>query len=210
MLEASAADSVHLRGPGVHTRNGDSIELRFRVLGSADGQLSCGFDADRHEHARVGIDLASGEISFTTSDWTVPQPVAKVNRTIGSDEPHTLTIEKVEGSGDLIKNADWIVDLGPLAGERGGELVAEGTPEFVASVKKSSTGQYLSDMNGIKPNAKAPGTTKPRKFKSSVNGSIADETTLPDRPASSANGATKSRRNSRRWRRRRRGAATAS
>ena len=116
----------------------------------------------------------------------------------------------IEHHLDLIKNADWIVDLGPLAGERGGELVAEGTPEFVASVKKSSTGQYLSDMNGIKPNAKAPGTTKPRKFKSSVNGSIADEIRLPDRPTSSANGATKSRRNSRRWRRRRRGVATAS
>jgi excinuclease ABC subunit A len=116
----------------------------------------------------------------------------------------------IEHHLDLIKNADWIVDLGPLAGERGGELVAEGTPEFVASVKKSSTGQYLSDMNGIKPNAKAPGTTKPRKFKSSVSGSTADEITLPDRPTSSANGATKSRRNSRRWRRRRRGAATAS
>jgi excinuclease ABC subunit A len=115
----------------------------------------------------------------------------------------------IEHHLDLIKNADWIIDLGPLAGERGGELVAEGTPEFVAAVKKSSTGQYLSDMNGIKPNAKAPGTTKPRKFKSSVNGSVTDEITLPDRPASSANGATKSRRNSSRWRRRRRGAVTA-
>jgi len=115
----------------------------------------------------------------------------------------------IEHHLDLIKNADWVIDLGPLAGERGGELVAEGTPEFVASVKKSSTGQYLSDMNGIKPNSKAPGTIKPRKFKSSVNGAVADEITLPDRPASSANGATKSRRNSRRWRRRRRGAATA-
>jgi len=114
----------------------------------------------------------------------------------------------IEHHLDLIKNADWIVDLGPLAGERGGELVAEGTPEFVASVKKSPTGQYLSDMNGIKPNSKAPGTTKPRKFKSSVSGTVADEITLPDRPASSANGATKPRRNSRRWRRRRRGAAT--
>ena len=115
----------------------------------------------------------------------------------------------IEHHLDLIKNADWIVDLGPLAGERGGELVAEGTPEFVASVKKSSTGQYLSDMNGIKPNSKAPGTTRPRKFKSSVNGTVVDEITLPDRPASSANGAAKSRRNSRRWRRRRRGTATA-
>ena len=115
----------------------------------------------------------------------------------------------IEHHLDLIKNADWIIDLGPLAGERGGKIVAEGTPEFVASVKKSATGQYLSDMNGIKPNAKAPGTTRARKFKKTTNGKIADDITLPDRPVTSANGASKSRRNSRRYRRRRRGAAAA-
>jgi excinuclease ABC subunit A len=115
----------------------------------------------------------------------------------------------IEHHLDLIKNADWIIDLGPLAGERGGKIVAEGTPEFVASVKKSATGQYLSDMNGIKPNAKAPGTTRARKFKKTTNGKITDDITLPDRPATSANGARKSRRNSRRYRRRRRGAAAA-
>ncbi len=115
----------------------------------------------------------------------------------------------IEHHLDLIKNADWILDLGPQAGERGGELVAVGTPEFVATVKKSSTGQYLAEMDGIKPNTKAAGTTKARKFKAATNGSTADDITLPDRPATSANGATKSRRNSRRYRRRRRGAATA-
>jgi excinuclease ABC subunit A len=115
----------------------------------------------------------------------------------------------IEHHLDLIKNADWIIDLGPLAGERGGKIVAEGTPEFLASVKKSATGQYLAGMNGIKADAKARGTTRARKFKSSVNGKVVDDITLPDRPASSANGATRSRRNSRRYRRRRRGAATA-
>jgi excinuclease ABC subunit A len=114
----------------------------------------------------------------------------------------------IEHHLDLIKNADWIIDLGPLAGERGGKIIAEGTPEFVASVKKSATGQYLSYMNGIKPNAKAPGTTRGRKFKKTNTGKIADDITLPDRPAISANGASKSRRNSRRYRRRR-GAAAA-
>jgi len=115
----------------------------------------------------------------------------------------------IEHHLDLIKNADWILDLGPLAGERGGMMVAEGTPEFVASVKKSATGQYLASMDGIKPNAKAPGTTKSRKFKTSVNGKVVNDITLPDRPATSANGGTKSRRNTGRYRRRRRGAATA-
>ena len=119
------------------------------------------------------------------------------------------TVILIEHHLDMIKNADWLIDLGPLAGERGGELVAQGTPEYVASVKKSSTGQYLRSMNGIRPDSKAPGTIRPRKLKSSVNGKVVDDITLPDRPASSPNGATKSRRNTRRWRRRRRGAATA-
>ena len=119
------------------------------------------------------------------------------------------TVILIEHHLDMIKNSDWLIDLGPLAGERGGELVAQGTPEYVASVKKSATGQYLRKMDGIKPDVKAPGTTRPQKFKTSVNGKVVDEITLPDRPASSPNGATRSRRNSRRWRRRRRGAAMA-
>jgi excinuclease ABC subunit A len=112
----------------------------------------------------------------------------------------------IEHHLDLIKNADWILEMGPLAGERGGKVIAEGTPEFVASVKKSSTGQYLAEMNGITPSTKAAGTTKARKFKTYVNGSARDEISLPDRPATSANGASKSRRNTGRYRRRRRGA----
>ena len=119
------------------------------------------------------------------------------------------SIVLIEHHLDLIKNADWILDMGPMAGERGGQLVAEGTPEFVASVKKSSTGQYLSELDGIKPSSKAPGRTKARKFKVATNGVSGDDITLPDRPASSANGATKSRKNSRRYRRRRRGARAA-
>tara|TARA_Y100001934_G_scaffold232691_1_gene281682 strand:- start:2854 stop:4770 length:1917 start_codon:yes stop_codon:yes gene_type:complete len=119
------------------------------------------------------------------------------------------SIVLIEHHLDLIKNADWILDMGPMAGERGGKLVAEGTPEFVASVKKSSTGQYLSELEGIKPSSKAPGSTKARKFSVATNSVSGDHITLPDRPASSANGATKSRKNSRRYRRRRRGARTA-
>ncbi|MDE0591749.1 MAG: excinuclease ABC subunit UvrA [Dehalococcoidia bacterium] len=115
----------------------------------------------------------------------------------------------IEHHLDLIKNADWILEMGPLAGERGGKVIAEGTPEFVASVKKSSTGQYLAEMTGITPSTKAAGTTKARKFKTYVNGSARDEITLPDRPATSINGASKSRRNSGRYRRRRRGTAAA-
>jgi excinuclease ABC subunit A len=45
-----------------------------------------------------------------------------------------------------MKNSDWIIDLGPGAGDKGGLVVAEGTPEAVARIKKSSTGQYLKKV----------------------------------------------------------------
>ncbi len=47
---------------------------------------------------------------------------------------------------DVIRNADWIVDLGPEGGEDGGRIVAQGTPEQVAKVKKSYTGQALAEV----------------------------------------------------------------
>jgi excinuclease ABC subunit A len=44
---------------------------------------------------------------------------------------------------DVIRSADWVIDLGPEGGDRGGQIVAEGTPEQIAASRKSHTGQYL-------------------------------------------------------------------
>ena len=49
----------------------------------------------------------------------------------------------IEHNLDVIKSADYLIDLGPEGGDRGGEVVAIGTPEEVARNKKSYTGQYL-------------------------------------------------------------------
>ena len=49
----------------------------------------------------------------------------------------------IEHHLDLIKNADWIIDLGPKAGENGGYVIATGTPEAISQQKKSITGKYL-------------------------------------------------------------------
>ncbi|WXT99546.1 MAG: UvrABC system protein A [Catillopecten margaritatus gill symbiont] len=56
------------------------------------------------------------------------------------------TIVIIEHNLDVIKTADWIVDLGPEGGNKGGHIIATGTPEEVAEVKGSYTGQYLKDM----------------------------------------------------------------
>jgi len=52
----------------------------------------------------------------------------------------------IEHNLDVIKQADWLVDLGPEGGEAGGELIAAGTPEQVADVAESYTGQFLRDL----------------------------------------------------------------
>jgi excinuclease ABC subunit A len=66
------------------------------------------------------------------------------------------TVLIIEHHLDVIKQADWIIDLGPEGGEAGGRIVAQGSPEQVARNKKSYTGQALAhvlDVNGSKPSA---------------------------------------------------------
>ena len=54
------------------------------------------------------------------------------------------TVVVIEHNLDVIKTADWIVDLGPEGGARGGEIVAVGTPEQIAKARRSATGEYLA------------------------------------------------------------------
>jgi excinuclease ABC subunit A len=56
------------------------------------------------------------------------------------------TVLVIEHNLDVIKQADWVVDLGPEGGEAGGEVIATGTPEQVAEVEESYTGQYLRQV----------------------------------------------------------------
>jgi len=56
------------------------------------------------------------------------------------------TVVVIEHNLDVIKTADWIIDLGPEGGVKGGEIVAEGTPEDVVKVERSFTGKYLAPL----------------------------------------------------------------
>jgi excinuclease ABC subunit A len=62
----------------------------------------------------------------------------------------------IEHNLDVVKTADWIVDLGPEGGDRGGEVVAEGPPERVARTSGSYTGQFLAGALALDPPATAP------------------------------------------------------
>ena len=56
------------------------------------------------------------------------------------------TVVVIEHNLEVIKTADWLIDLGPEGGDGGGKIVAEGTPEDVARVKESYTGQFLKEV----------------------------------------------------------------
>ena len=59
------------------------------------------------------------------------------------DQGNTVII--IEHNMDVLKSVDWIIDMGPEGGRKGGEIVAEGTPEDLAADRKSVTGKYLKD-----------------------------------------------------------------
>jgi excinuclease ABC subunit A len=62
------------------------------------------------------------------------------------------TVVVIEHNLDVIKTADWVIDLGPEGGDGGGEIVATGTPEKISKIKKSYTGQYLKSLFNEKLN----------------------------------------------------------
>ena len=60
------------------------------------------------------------------------------------DKGHSIIV--IEHHLDVVKSCDWVIDLGPDGGERGGQVIAKGTPEDVAKAKDSATGQFLARM----------------------------------------------------------------
>ncbi|MCF8185003.1 MAG: hypothetical protein K9J43_08490, partial [Polynucleobacter sp.] len=84
---------------------------------------------------------------------------------------HGNTVVVIEHNLDVIKTADWVIDLGPEGGDGGGRIIATGTPEEVAQVKGSHTGRYLARYLAARVDAKAPAkasvkakaASKPRK-----------------------------------------------
>ena len=68
---------------------------------------------------------------------------------------HGNTVVVIEHNLDVIKTADWIVDLGPEGGDRGGEIIARGTPEQVARMPESHTGRFIARMLGVQAQRKS-------------------------------------------------------
>ena len=123
------------------------VGLGYIHLGQSATTLSGG-EAQRIKLGRELSKRQTGKTLYLLDEPTTGLHFDDVHKLL--DVLHRLTdlgnsIIIIEHNLDVIRNADWIIDLGPEGGEDGGRLVAEGTPEQVAKVKKSYTGQALAE-----------------------------------------------------------------
>ncbi|WP_455377467.1 excinuclease ABC subunit UvrA [Petrachloros mirabilis] len=123
------------------------VGLHYVKLGQSATTLSGG-EAQRVKLSRELSKRATGRTMYILDEPTTGLHFADVQRLL--DVLDRLveagnTVIVIEHNLDVIKNADWIIDLGPEGGDRGGEIVAEGPPKDIAKVKRSYTGQVLKE-----------------------------------------------------------------
>jgi excinuclease ABC subunit A len=121
------------------------VGLGYIRLGQPATQLSGG-EAQRVKLATELSRRDTGRTFYLLDEPTTGLHYADVERLL--DVLHRLvehgnTVVVIEHNLDVLKTADWVIDLGPEGGGRGGQLVAEGTPEQVALAEGSYTGQFL-------------------------------------------------------------------
>jgi len=84
---------------------------------------------------------------------------------------HGNTVVVIEHNLDVLKTADWLIDLGPEGGEKGGYVIAVGTPERLAADKESATGQYLREpLARAKKSERSNGAVRSRRARVAVGG----------------------------------------
>ena len=126
----------------------DDVGLGYIHLGQPATTLSGG-EAQRVKLATELCKRSTGRTLYLLDEPTTGlhfEDVRKLLEVLHQLVEKGNTVIVVEHNLEVIKTADWVIDLGPEGGEEGGELVAEGTPEAVARVKRSYTGKYLKSI----------------------------------------------------------------
>ncbi|MBP56633.1 MAG: excinuclease ABC subunit A [Rhodobiaceae bacterium] len=123
----------------------DDVGLSYITLGQSATTLSGG-EAQRVKLAKELSKRSTGKTMYILDEPTTGLHFADVQKLM--EVLHMLvdkgnTVVVIEHNLDVIKNSDWIIDLGPEGGENGGKIITEGTPESVIGDKKSLTGKHL-------------------------------------------------------------------
>ena len=133
------------------------VGLSYIHLGQQATTLSGG-EAQRVKLAKELSRRATGKTIYILDEPTTGLHFEDVKKLL--EVLHTLvdqgnTVIVIEHNLEVVKTADWVIDIGPEGGNKGGEIVAQGTPEDIAGVKESYTGQYLAPYLNLE--------TKPQK-----------------------------------------------
>lgn len=144
------------------------VGLGYMKIGQPSTTLSGG-EAQRIKLASELSKRATGRTIYILDEPTTGLHFEDVRRLMEVLERlveagNTLVI--IEHNLDVIKSADWVIDLGPEGGSRGGEIVAVGTPETVAQHPSSHTGHYLARIVGIQANIAAQAQAQTHKVAS--------------------------------------------
>jgi excinuclease ABC subunit A len=124
------------------------VGLAYLHLGQEVASLSGG-EAQRLRLSRELSKREIGKTLYLIDEPTVglhSEDIEKLLRILQRLADKKNTILLIEHNLDVIANADYVIDLGPEAGDEGGEIIAQGTPEEVSRVKKSYTGRYLKKI----------------------------------------------------------------
>jgi excinuclease ABC subunit A len=155
LLESPASDALPILEniPQVRQKLQTLVDvgLGYLHLGQSAVTLSGG-EAQRIKLARELSKRQTGKTLYLLDEPTTGLHFDDVKKLLEvlhrlTDLGNTIII--IEHNMDVIRNADWLIDLGPEGGEEGGRIVAQGTPEHVARNKKSYTGQALAEMFGV-------------------------------------------------------------
>ncbi len=124
------------------------VGLGYMKLGQPSPTLSGG-EAQRVKLAKELVKKSSGKTLYLLDEPTTGLHFADVHKLV--EILHRLaaggnTVIVIEHNLDVIKTADYIIDLGPEGGDEGGRVIAAGTPEEVAACKKSYTGKFLKPL----------------------------------------------------------------
>jgi len=139
------------------------VGLGYVRLGQSAPTLSGG-EAQRVKLATELQRRSTGRTIYVLDEPTTGLHFEDVNKLLGVlkrlvESGNTVIV--IEHNLDVIKSSDWVIDMGPQGGFRGGQVVAEGTPEDVAKVKESYTGNYLAEV--LATNRKAAPAKTPKK-----------------------------------------------
>ena len=139
------------------------VGLGYVRLGQSAPTLSGG-EAQRVKLATELQRRSTGRTIYVLDEPTTGLHFEDVNKLLGVlkrlvESGNTVIV--IEHNLDVIKSSDWVIDMGPEGGFRGGKVVAEGTPEDVAKVKASYTGNYLAEV--LATNRKAAPAKTPKK-----------------------------------------------